>query len=779
MPSKKVLRSQCGRCLMNRHWRHLLALAWLAVIIALGIYTVKALLVESKIQFDLLALLPQGKTEEIRLANEFMDDGNVSGRLVIAFGHMDAAKAKHALEHFRQEVHAANLPIQEHDLKHIEADYKTLFTSLYSYRAGLISKEDHQHLINDSKDALIKSAVGNILSPFGSFNASQISTDPFGFYPRFVTAFGSGHVVQTDSEGNMLAASNGKTWAIYQGEVTEKIFSLKLQEKISKILQPILAHVEGDSGVEVRRVGTAFYASAGAQQAQSEISLIGLASTLGIIFILLWIFRSPNPILFAVSVVSSGLIGGLGASLLAFNSIHILAVVFGSSLVGVAVDYALHYYCASFKPIDRFSIFSTLLPAMPLGVLTSFIGYGALMIAPFPGIQQMALLACVGLICTFISVAAWGPYFIKSGDRKVPPLANQIQHTLEKLAAAGSIKYLKLFVGIALCVLCCAGFALGKNDDNIKNFQSMDAKLKQQEEGIKSLLNFNNATKFIAITGPNLENILQTEEKISQALDKHGTHYRALSDLIPSQKRQQEIRNLKLKFCEANFPEIAKTLGIDRPFNAAEAGFDEQALIADTHFIKSLPTGWKELIHVGDEGSLTGRIMLNDKGFNFNCGGTYVDPVLHYSSLFKSYREVMIWLIIGLLPGFALLISIRQGLQAAIAIITPVLLSIMTTVGILGLCGIGLSMFHAMGLILVLCIGIDYALFLFWRKPQEKELLLLGNVLAAMTTILSFGLLTLSNTHAVHSFGLVVFLGIVLNFFITTLFLGNIKCKKS
>jgi predicted exporter len=80
-------------------------------------------------------------------------------------------------------------------------------------------------------------------------------------------------------------------------------------------------------------------------------------------------------------------------------------------------------------------------------------------------------------------------------------------------------------------------------------------------------------------------------------------------------------------------------------------------------------------------------------------------------------------------------------------------------------------------LILVLCIGIDYALFLYWRKPEENGLLLLGNTLSAITTILSFGLLILSSTKAVYSFGLVVFLGIVLNFFITTLFLGNIKCK--
>jgi len=160
----------------------------------------------------------------------------------------------------------------------------------------------------------------------------------------------------------------------------------------------------------------------------------------------------------------------------------------------------------------------------------------------------------------------------------------------------------------------------------------------------------------------------------------------------------------------------------------------------------------------------------------------FIDPVRDYTSLFTSYREVIMLLVVGLLIGFALMLTLRQGIRTAIKITTPVLFSILTTIGIIGSIGIGFSMFHAMGLILVLCIGIDYALFLFWRETPDKnvhngELLLLGNALAAITTILSFGLLSLSTTTAVNSFGFTVFLGIVLNFLITTLFLGHIKCK--
>lgn len=768
---------------MNNRWCHCLALVWLVVIIALGSYSAKKIYIDGSIQFDLLALLPQGKTENMLRSNEFMEDSNISGRILIAFGHEQADKAKQALLQFRTELQGATLPLHEHSVRQIEANYKALFSGLYPYRAGLVSKEDRQDLLNNLDEALVKRALANIFSPFGSFDANQIKTDPFGFFPRFATSFHSNTTLKTDAEGNITAESGGKNWYVYQGEVTEKIFSLKLQEKITQFLLPILDHVEKDSGVEVLRVGGVFYSTSGAQQAQFEISTLSVISAIGILLILLLIFRTPHPILLAITVVSSGLLVGLAVCLFVFGSIHILALVFGCSLVGVAVDYALHYYCASFKSISRFYILQTLFPALPLGILTSSLGYGALIIAPFPGIQQMAVIACVGLVSTFISVSVWGPYFIKTGERKTPLLAEKIQNYVERLASMGSIKNLKPAVSFILLSVFCTGALMLTFDDNVRNFQSLDPQLKSQEERIKSMLNFNHSTNFLAVTGHDMETILQTEEEIIQTLDTIEMPYRSLSELIPSQKRQQEIAAAKLRFSQANFPTIAEILGLEPPsiFEKQEAGFDGKVLLPENEFIHSLPPGWRELAHIADNGSITGRIILEaplqtNTSIN-HPNATYIDPVREYSLLFESYREVMLRLVGSLLLGFALFLSLYRGFKASIAITTPVLFSMLATVGIIGLFGIGFSMFHAMGLVLVLCIGIDYALFLYWRKPEEKELLMLGNTLAAITTILSFGLLALSKTTAVNSFGMTVFIGIVLNFFITTLFLGNTKCR--
>lgn len=135
-------------------------------------------------------------------------------------------------------------------------------------------------------------------------------------------------------------------------------------------------------------------------------------------------------------------------------------------------------------------------------------------------------------------------------------------------------------------------------------------------------------------------------------------------------------------------------------------------------------------------------------------------------------------LVLAVIIGITFILFIWKGIKTAVIVMSPVVLSLLGTVGIIGLIATSFNLFHAMGLLLLLCIGIDYAFFLYWRKSTEdfvkkKDFLLLANGLAALTTLLSFGILSFSKTVAIHSFGLTVFIGISLSFCITTLFLGK------
>jgi predicted exporter len=82
--------------------------------------------------------------------------------------------------------------------------------------------------------------------------------------------------------------------------------------------------------------------------------------------------------------------------------------------------------------------------------------------------------------------------------------------------------------------------------------------------------------------------------------------------------------------------------------------------------------------------------------------------------------------------------------------------------------GQAISVFNLMALLLVLGIGIDAALFMRESRGRNYDTLLAIG-LSTLTTVLSFGLLSLSATAAIHSFGVTILLGIGFCFILSPL----------
>ncbi len=781
---------------------HLLAgWAWLALVLGLCAYNTHALVVQNRVQFDLMALLPEGDSQNMTAVSQLMADTKLTNQVILMMGHPNAPIAKEALNALRQGINETTLPLKEQNALAIAESYHTLFKTLHPHRAGFLSNADRNLLLKGEANGLLQRALSEIFTPFSTSGPLQIKEDPFFLYPHFIKSTQPESPFQLDDQGNLFLESEGITWYLYKAHLTEAAFSLQVQEKIAHGLTPILDNLEATDGLKVLRLGAVFYAEAGAKQAQGEVSSIGVLSFLGIILMLLVVFKTLRPLALAISVITTGIIGGLAACLAIFGSIHILAFVFGCSLVGITVDYALHYFCASYTVDphrnDRFIVLKGLMPALPLGVLSSCLGYGLLIFVPFPGIQQMAVLACVGLLCAFLSVCVWGPYFIKKTPQTIPSLALKMQGILEKLAKVGHIKGCKTLLTIVVVgIVSLGGFRL-VFDDDIRSLQSLNVPLKSQEETIKSMMHWDASTKFLSITGTAIEDILQREETLIKTLEelkKKGiiTGYQSLATLIPSVKRQGKNRHLvETKLLKEHGGSLLKTVGYKQ--KNADAQGESIPYILTPEAIDLLPEGWRELIHLNSGSAsdarveITGRILL--KGVTIDQelrtlthnhpNVSYIDTLQEYESLFRTYRMMIIYLIFTILFGIIIFVSMKKNIEAAFKVVTPVSLSLLATVGILGLCQVPFNLFHGMGLLLVLCIGIDYGLFLYWQAPSretKKDLILLANGLAAVTTLLSFGLLALSQTGAVHSFGLAVFVGITLSFLLTTMFLGkNIK----
>lgn len=88
------------------------------------------------------------------------------------------------------------------------------------------------------------------------------------------------------------------------------------------------------------------YAASGQQQASREITWVGGGATVGILLLLLLAFRRFRVWLAFVPVLV-GMLFGAVACVALFGRMHVMTLVLGSSLIGVAVDYPLHYLSKS------------------------------------------------------------------------------------------------------------------------------------------------------------------------------------------------------------------------------------------------------------------------------------------------------------------------------------------------------------------------------------------------------------------------------------------------
>jgi predicted exporter len=91
----------------------------------------------------------------------------------------------------------------------------------------------------------------------------------------------------------------------------------------------------------------------------------------------------------------------------------------------------------------------------------------------------------------------------------------------------------------------------------------------------------------------------------------------------------------------------------------------------------------------------------------------------------------------------------------------PVGMSLLLTLAVLMLFGISLSIFHLLSLLLVVGVGLDYALFFerYARDPVSRTRTLRANVFCAATSVSVFTILAFSQIPVLHGIGTTVAVG--------------------
>ena len=513
---------------------------------------------------------------------------------------------------------------------------------------------------------------------------------------------------------------------------------------------------------------------------QTDMFLISLGSTLGIIFLIILIFRSVKHLIVAFIPLIVGLWSALGLSLLIFEDLHAFTLVFGSSLIGVCIDYSLHYF-AHHRVAQQWESITTMrniFPAVGLGALTTILSYIGLGFTPLVGLQQIAFFASCGIAVSFFSVVFWFPFFLRGTHPLAshPPAIYQwLKYFLIFWDRHKKLIFVLLIIVMSLSIKGLLDLQVSDSPLVLKTFPS---DLSEQDRVIREIMGISEAQQYLFIVGKTPEEVLQRLETFQDYVHREKTQLGAelgpmITSFLPSEKRQREnVRAVKrLLAHEKEISSALESIGLPESsiqkffrdvagepgtFMTPESWLNHDVSVGLRSFwVGNIPEGTSIVVRLHN---VTDVKKIKEVIASFE-GIRYVDNVNDFALILETYRKGIMVFVIGAYGVILALLIWRYRLHGFIVMLPP-FLSACITVGFLGLLGQTFHLLHCLSLLLVLGMGVDYAIFLAESDPSSEPTTFLALTLATVTTILSFGLLSFSSQAALKAIGFTTFVGI-------------------
>lgn len=506
---------------------------------------------------------------------------------------------------------------------------------------------------------------------------------------------------------------------------------------------------------------------------RGDIERIGTISTVGILLLFGLFFRSLRMLLLALVPLVFGTTLATLVCWLAFGSIHGITLAFGSSLLGVGIDYAEHYFSHFALGPERGAdgVMREVRPGLGLGALTTIAGLFGIAWADFPGAVELAAFACLAVLGSLIGTVWFLPPWMPASYKR-PALPARLEHW-----GLGVLAFLRrgravLWGSALLVVLLALGLWRLHFSDDVAVLISIDAEVSAEDARVRGRVTRAEPGRFVVVTEDESGDKLDaTERALAQAKDDGVLeHYVPLGAILRSPRAQRE----SFAAAQASAPALERAL-TDAGFAAAAFAPYFEALRASEPALFSrdklqntplskvidplcplLDGKQAHLIPVGgvrDEAALRSRLSA----------ATYIDEGALLQSTYAHVRARVLQLAAFSLLFVVFTLRVRyRSSRVALAAFVPALLAALCTIGTLSWCGIPLNVLHVVGLVLVLSMGVDFGIFVAEGRHEDLETArsLVGIFTATLTTLLSFGLLALSHSPALRALGTTMTMGL-------------------
>jgi len=584
---------------------------------------------------------------------------------------------------------------------------------------------------------------------------------------------------QPDADGLLSRELDGKRWLLLRATLNADSGILG-DPRLLALLARSEQETKALSG-ETHVAGAAIFAAAGRASGEAEsrwMSILGAALTLTLA---LAVFRRLRVLLIALPM-ACGLLGGLAATVALCGNAHLLTLVIGSSLIGLLLDFPLHWLGKSTLPgWQPYAALAALRRPFFISLLITLAGYAFLLATPLPILRQTAVFALVALPLAWLTTL-W----------TLPPLFRHYLPRANPHFAAGAVavgrslqrlRQRRLLVPAAFIV----ALLLWHSDwqDDIRQWISLPPHWLQQAQAAAQIGGVEPAAQQFLIHAPDDDTLLQRDAALAARLEnaKAGgalQDYSAISQWVWRHDEQQAM-TVSLRAL-ASRPEAWQALtdaGVapDTIAAALRAVAAPPVQTVAAQLANPLAARWQGL-YVGRQdadGAVYSSVALYGvrdsaalAALADGDGIRYLDRRARLNALFATTRSEALWLkLASYLVAFIILRAAAFSPRDSLKILAVPLAAAVLTVAVFSALGLPLSLFAAFGLLLTSALGVDYAVYA-QSVGSPATTRFCGMLLAALTTVMSFGILAFSSTPAVAAFGLCVALGIAFSLALAT-----------
>ncbi len=531
---------------------------------------------------------------------------------------------------------------------------------------------------------------------------------------------------------------------------------------------------------------------------------IHLAVVGGIVMggLLLLAFASPRALVIAFLPVATGVVIGTASVSMVFGSVHGLTLGFGSTLIGETVDYAIYYLIQARGATvtgtgwQRWRDLNW--PTVRLGLLTSVCGFAALVFSGFPGLAQLGVFSIAGLVSAALATRYVLPMLAPDGAtgmgmrKYMARLAGALVRGLPRL------RWPLAALGVAALVLVLwQGGQLWRAD--LGAMSPVPKAAQQLDEMLRNDIGTGDGGVLVVAYGNDEQAALRNTEAAAARLDAlvdkgELVGYEAVTRVLPSVATQAaRIASLPSDdVLRANLADATKGLALPAsrlgpfvedvdaarklvPVQRADLADGPLASVVNTLMYQRPGGGWGTLVvlHPGtafDQGRLEAALAGLPEV-------QVVDVGRELAGLYQRYlHEAFVQVLLGALAVVVLLGIYLRSWRRLLAVCQPLLFAVVLTLGGMAVLQSALGILHLVGLLLIVAVGSNYALFFDQLRTTGRadEDTLASLMLANLTTVVSFGLIAISDIPALSSIGRVVAPGALLALLLSAAFARSV-----